>query len=293
MELLAEIDRLPLGREDRQIALAQIAPKADVEIFGSNVEGTLQYLLDSSREIRPVFEDEIPDGVFPPFRFDEVEDRVAESVGEIALDPVLGDLGNLIGHDGVAQVLFRAVAFVVSIVGGEALEEPLRHVRGGRLDEISLEEDLELEDVRQLVLNQLLERFLGQIDREDHAVARRQRERPDAFRDEVQVGVRLFELRMGGVEDQRYRMRDLEIEASRELVVGTLRKRRDLLERVFFRLIEIDLKVRRAVDRPVELVVDDLVLPELRTDVSREKRGRQHHQNPQGEDRGLFHHVTL
>ena len=102
--------------------------------------------------------------------------------------------------------------FVVSEVRGHALHEPLWS--GGRVGpkEVALKKNLELEDVGQLVLDRLLEKLVRQVDRQDHAVARRKGERADALLDEVGFRVRLLELGVGRIDDQRNRLRNLEVQ---------------------------------------------------------------------------------
>ena len=64
------------------------------------------------------------------------------------------------------------------------------------------------------------------------------------------------------VVDQRDLLGDLIVELARERVVRALGRIHDLLQRGFFLIIEIHVEVRGVIDVPVELVVDDLVLPE-------------------------------
>src|SRR5438093_9937424 len=64
------------------------------------------------------------------------------------------------------------------------------------------------------------------------------------------------------VVDQRDLLGDLIVELARERVVRALGRSHDLLQRGFFLIIEIHVEVRGVIDVPVELVVDDLVLPE-------------------------------
>src|SRR6267142_6558499 len=67
---------------------------------------------------------------------------------------------------------------------------------------------------------------------------------------------------MGGVINDRDLFRDLEVELARKVVIGTFGHVHDLLQRRFFFIVEIDVEMCGVVDVPMELVVDDLVLPE-------------------------------
>ena len=109
--------------------------------------------------------------------------------------------------------------------------------------------------------DEVLELLVGEVDREDHPVARRLGERADPLGDEVQDDVVLLELGVRDVVDERDRLRDLVVQPARELVVGRLGHRDDLLRARPRRGRSGRSEVRRLVDLPVELVVDDLVLP--------------------------------
>src|SRR5439155_5140941 len=265
LEAFAEVDRLALLGQDLQVALAEKTAELDVEVFRRNVEGAFDYLLDVSADLVAELENEVADRVLPPFRFDEIEDGVAEPVREETGDvAALGDLRNLVGEDRVAEHHPVLVVFVVAEVGRHSLHEPLRRVRGGGPDVVAAEQDLELEDVGELVPDQLLELLVGEVDGEHHPVARRERERVHPFRNEVQERVRLLEVRVGAVIDQVDRFRNLEVQGARNVVVRALGVRGHLGQRRPLRLVEIDAEMGRPIDLPVEPVVDDLVLPELR-----------------------------
>src|SRR5262249_19160877 len=55
---------------------------------------------------------------------------------------------------------------------------------------------------------------------------------------------------------------NLKVETARDVIVGALGVRGDLLNDRLFPVVEVDREVRRAVGLPVEVVVDDLVLAE-------------------------------
>ena len=63
--------------------------------------------------------------------------------------------------------------------------------------------DVELEDVRQLVRDQAIERVGRLVDRQHHAIAVRLGEREDAFGQLARLDVLLLELALGLEEDER------------------------------------------------------------------------------------------
>ncbi len=261
---VAEVDRLAALGQHLEVALAQVPPELDVELLGRQGEGSLEDPVDVRPELAAVLEHEVPHAVLAPLRLDVVEDGVAEPVGEEAVNPALGDFGHLVGEDRVAQDHLVAGVLVGGEVGRHALGQPLRRARRVGPDEAAAEEDLELEDVRQLVRDELLELLVREVDREDHAVARREREGAETFRKEPLQGIGLFELRVRRVVDEVDRLRDLEVELARYFVVGAFGVGGDLLEGDLLALVVVDEKVGRPVVLPLERVVDDLVLAEVR-----------------------------
>src|SRR5258706_10642500 len=67
---------------------------------------------------------------------------------------------------------------------------------------------------------------------------------------------------MRRVINDRDLLGDLEVELARKVVVGAFGHVHDLLQRRLFFIVEIDVEMRGVVDVPMELVIDDLVLPE-------------------------------
>jgi hypothetical protein len=107
----------------------------------------------------------------------------------------------------------------------------------------------------------------------------------DALRDELRERVGLLEVRVRRVIDDVDRLRDLEIERPGDVVVGAFGIRRDLLERDLVAVVEVDGEVRRVIDLPVEVVVDDLVLAEV-VEVRRKHRSLSGGGGRGGEDEG-------
>jgi hypothetical protein len=219
---VAEVDRLALLGQDLDVTLPEEAAEPDVEVLRGDVERAFEDAVDVRPELAAVLEDEVADAVAAPLGLHEVEDGVAEPVREEPVDLPLGDLRHLVREDGVAQDHAVLRVLVAREVGRHALRQPLRRAGGVGAEEVAAEEDLELEDVGQLVRDQLLEREVGHVDREHHAVARRQRKRPDVLRQEAGHRVRLLELRVRAVIDDVDRLRDLEVQRARDVVVGAL-----------------------------------------------------------------------
>jgi len=211
------------------VLLAQPGPEGGVELLDVHVEDPRERTLDAAPEGVPEREDELAHDILAPLLLDELEDLVAEPVGVEALHPG-PHRRHLVREHRITHVHLVTGILVVSVVGGHALHEPGRRASVDGATGATLVEDLVLEDVGQLVLNQGLQRPVRQVDREDHAVAHRGGERPDALGDETDQDVGLLELRMGGIEDQRNRLEDLEVELAGELVIGALCKGRDLLQ---------------------------------------------------------------
>ena len=277
-ELLTVLGGFAFDGEKRQVLLPQVAPELQVELVRLDVEGPAKSHRDVTAEERAVLEDEVADRVLAPLGLHEVVHGVAVAVGGIALDVDLRDGRDEVLVDRVPQVHAVLVVLVVSEVGREALHEPRRRIRRERPAEAAAEQDFVLEDVRQLVLDQRLQLLVGHVDRKDHPVPGRLGEGADALGDEVELDVVLLELGVRRVVDDRDALRNLVVQPARQLVVGRLGHRHDFLERVLFARVVVDVEVRRRVDVPVELVVDDLVL------AGGPRRGRDHEES-RGEGR--------
>src|SRR4028118_981148 len=78
------------------------------------------------------------------------------------------------------------------------------------------------------------------------------------------------------VVDQRDFLRDLIVEFLREVEIRALRGVDHPLQRSALLFVEIDVEMRGVVDAPLELVIDDLVLPER---VSRRGEHKQRGEN--------------
>ena len=260
-EALSVLAGLALDGEEREVLPPQVPPELEVEVVGLDLERAPERHGDVAAEEGAVLEDEVPDGVLAPLGFHEVVHGMAVTVGGIALDVDLRDRRDEVLVDRVPQVHAVLVVLVVAEVRRHPLDDPGRNVRRERAAEPAAEEDLVLEDVRELVLDERLELLVRQVDGKDHPVAGGLGEGADALGDEVELDVVLLELGVRRVIDDRDTLRDLVVQPARQLVVGRLGHRDDLLERLALARVVVHVEVRRLVDRPVELVVDDLVLP--------------------------------
>src|SRR5690606_11224182 len=81
--------------------------------------------------------------------------------------------------------------------------------------------------------------------------------------DEPGQRVRLLEVRVVRVHDQRLRALELVLERPREALVPALRHARDVRDRLLLRRIEIEVPVRELEDAEVEVLVLDLVATEV------------------------------
>ena len=171
----------PLDGEEREVLPPQVPAKLQVEVVGLDLERAPEGDGDVAAEERPVLEDEVADGVLAPLGFHEVVDGVAVPVGGVAFDLDLRDRRDEVLVDRVPQEHPVLVVLVVAVVRRHALHDPGRDVRRERAAEPAAEQDLVLEDVRELVLDERLELLVRQVDREGPCGcgrARRRRRRP-------------------------------------------------------------------------------------------------------------------
>src|ERR1017187_5591848 len=201
-------DSRPYG-PGRKSLPPQVPAKLQVEVVGLYLEGAPKGDGDVAAEMRPVLEHEVADRVPAPLGFHEVEDRVPVPVSRVAFDRDLRDRRDEVLVDRVSEEHPVLVVLVVAVVRRHAFHDPRRSVRRERAAESPAEQDLVLEDVRQLVLNERLEPLVGHVDGKDHAVARRLGEGADAFGDEVELDVVLLELGVRRVIDERDALRNL------------------------------------------------------------------------------------
>ena len=118
--------------------------------------------------------------------------------------------------------------------------------------------------VRELVDDQAVEPVRRIVDRQHHALAERLGERADAFLRRAGNDVLLLELAVRLEEDERHLERQVVLQVGADLLVRALRVAGDALEVLLDLRVVVDLEVVGRVDVPLEGVVVDVVLAEVR-----------------------------
>ena len=168
-----------------------------------------------------------------------------------------------------------------------AFEHPQRHVAADQAGR----DDVELELVGELVDDQAIEQIGRLVDRHHDAIAARLGERADAFLRRAGNDVLLPELAGRREQDQRQLHRQVVFQLGADVLIRALGVARDALEMRLDLRVVIDLEVFGLVGVPVEVVVADLVLAEvrdvarLRVREARHAGQRQHEENGQGHGR--------
>ena len=198
---------------------------------------------------------------------DEAECRLALLVHEVAPPEVLeGD--DVIGQSEVAEYHLRLGVPSARDVLGQPLDEPQRDGVAVGLPDDGLDEpavdNVEHEDVCQLVIEDVAEVLVRAREWNDDSVLEELRESPDGLAD-VSVGdVRLAEVVVRCVDDDRYHRRELVPEDRLELSVRGLDYGRDGVRQVLVAVVVVDVEVLGLDDIPGERAVLDLVPPKPR-----------------------------
>ena len=246
-----------------------------VELLGLDAEGLLVDVVElAAHHVLAPGVQELAQPLLAPALGDELEGGVAQVVDQAPgerLELGLGELRHLLGHGRVAHHHQVERVPGAAHVVGQALVDPQRH---GALQQ-GARDQVELEDVGQLVGDQPLQLVGRLVDGDDHPVAHRLGEGRHPFRDEVREQVGLLELRVGLVEDDRDRARDLVLELARDLLVAALQVRRQPAQVLLELGVVVDLEVGALVDAPLELVVADLVLAVVRHELGPGRRAGQ------------------
>ena len=251
LPLLRELDRSEAGRV-HQRTLEAVSPG-----------DRLDHLLDLLRAVRVR---------------DEAHRRLALLVDEVAAPEILkGNDG--VGQSEVAKDHLRLGVPSARDVLGQPLDEPQRDRVGVGLPDDGLDQaavhDVEHEDVRQLVVENVAQVLVGAREGHHHSVLEELGESADALAD-VRVGdVGLLEVVVRCVDDDRYDRCQLVPQDHLELVVRQLDDARDGVGQVLGAVVEIDVEVLGPGHVPGEGAVLDLVSPEPRgVRVSGDHRGR-------------------
>jgi hypothetical protein len=149
-------------------------------------------------------------------------------------------------------------------VAGHVVGQPLVHPEGKAATEERAGDDVELEDVRQLMRNEAIERIRRLVDRQHHSIAVVFREREHPFGQFTRDDVLLLELALGLVQDHRHPEGEVVLQVGADLLVGAFRVRGHALELRLQVRVVIHLEVVGRVDLPLEVVVPDTVLPVIR-----------------------------
>ena len=254
-------------------ALLQPLVERRVELLRRRAEGLLVELLGAAAENALAQRvEELPDPLLAVAGLHELEARVAHVVDEPAgegLELHPRQLRHVVGEGRVAD--HHEVERVPGTpeVVGEALVDPQGDAPLRDAEAHAARDEVERERVDHLVGDEALHPVGRLVDRDHHAVLHRLGERLDALGDERGVEVRLLELGVGLVEDHRDRLRHLVLEAGRDLQVAALEVRRQAGEVLLELRVVEHLEVRALVDAPREVVVLDLVLPEVRDELRR------------------------
>jgi hypothetical protein len=263
-EVLAVVGRPLLVAEGLE-ALLQPLLELLVELLRLHAERLHVDVLDpAAHDVLAEGVEELPDPFFAEAGLDELEGGVAEvvddaRVGVAAVFVEAAQLGNLLRDRGVADGHEVERVPGATLVVGQPLVEP----EGDRALHQAARDEIELEDVGQLVGDEALQLVRRQVDGQDHAAADRLGEGQHSFGHEVGEEVRLLELGVRLVEDERDREVDLVLEVPRDLLIRALGVGHDAAQVLLELGVVVDLEVRALVDAPGEAVVRDLVLPEV------------------------------
>ena len=175
----------------------------------------------------------------------------------------------------VAQEHLVGGPLVLRVVARHALHQPGGRLAGEAPAHLAAEQQVVLEDVGELVEDQLVQLGVGEVHRQHHAEAHVGGEGAHRLGDEAELDVVLLELGVRLVEDQRRRALDLVVQPPRQLVVGALGEGHHALQQRLLLRVVVHVEVRRVVDLPLEGLVLDLVLAELRRGGRRQQRGEQ------------------
>ena len=275
-ERLGEVGPLAVGREvaavvgrallvaERLEAILQVAVERLIELVLVHPQRFFVRILAAADDALAQREQELPDAFLAELRLDELEDRVAEVVDQARRPAaaVLLELGHPRDDVGDRRVADRHQVErfpLPALVVREPLVHPQRHAAADQ----PLRDDVELELVRQLVDDQAVEPVGRIVNRQDDALAEGLGEGADAFGRRA-GDVLLLEFAVRLEDDQRDLGRQVVLQIRADLLVGAFGVARDALEMLLDRLVVVDLEVIRRVDGPLERVVVDAVLAEIR-----------------------------
>ena len=273
---------------ERLEAFLQVALERLVELVRLHLERLFVRVLTAADDALAQREEELPDAFLAVLRLDELEHGVAEVVDKarvaaVAVPLQVAHLRHDVGDRRVANHHEVERHPLAALVVRQTFVHPERYAPPNE----PLRNDVELEDVRQLVRDEPVQSIRWIIDRQQHAVAVRFRERADPLGRNAGRDVLLLELAVRLEQDERNLEGQVVLQVSTDLLVRPLRVAGHPLQMLLDIRVVVDLEVIGRVDVPVEVVVVDVVLAKIRHErrLGRSlRRGSGHHQdNRQGE----------
>ena len=263
-EIASVVGRALLVAE-RLEALLQVAIELLIPFVRVDVEGFLERVVAAADDALAQREHELPHAFLAPARLDELERGVTEVVNQprVAGAAVTLQLRHLRHDVGDGRVAHRHQVDRAPDAGHvvrHALEHPQRHVVADERGR----DDVVLELVRQLVDDEPVEQIRRFVHRHDDAVAARFGERADAFLRGARSDVLLIELTGRRKQNQRHLEGEVVLQLGADVLIGAFGVAGDLLELRLDLRVVVNLEVVGRVDLPLEVVVADLVLAEVR-----------------------------
>ena len=256
----------PLLVAERLEAVLQILLEVLIELVLLHPQRFFVGVLAAADDALAQREQELADAFLAELRLDELEHRVTEVVDEArrpAAAAVAFELGHLRDDVGDRRVAHRHQIErlpLPALVVRQPLVHPQRHAAADQ----PLRDDVELELVRQLVDDQAVETVRRIVNRRDDALDDRLGEGADAFLRRAGIDVLLLELAVRLEQDQLHLEGQIVFEIGADLLVRALGVAGDALQVLLERRVVVDLEMIRRVDAPLELVVVDVVLAEVR-----------------------------
>ncbi len=271
---IAAVVGRPLLVAKRLEAIFQVALEGLVELVLLHLQRVFVGVFAAADDALAQREQELADAFPAELRVDELEDGVSQVVGDqarVARVAVVFGLGHLrhdVRHGGVAHHHQIEGGPLTPLEFGQPLIDPERHVPA---DE-SLRNDVELELVRELVHDQTVELIGRRVDGQDHPLADRLGERADAFLPGARVDVLLLEFAVRLEQDQLDLRRELFLQIRADLLIRAFGITRHALQMLLHFRVVVDFEVVGRVDLPLERVVVDVVLPEVRARTASARR---------------------
>ncbi len=251
---------------ERLEAILQVALEALVELVPLHLQRFFVRVFAAADDALAEREHELPDAFLPELRLDELEHGVTQVVDQARVARVavafhLRHLRHDVGDRRVAHGHQVGRRPLPALVVRQSLVHPQRHAAADQ----RLRDDVELELVRELVDDEAVEAVGGIVDRQHHPVADRLGERADAFRRGIgRRDVLLLELAVGLEQDHLDLEGQVVLQVRADLLVGALRVAGDAFEVRLDLGVVVNLEMVGGVDLPLELVVVDVVLAEVR-----------------------------